>query len=426
MNKQLTVLVSPPNSGWTMPPVGTYSIIEGTMVRLDALANPGFFFSYWEDEVGNRIYGPAVLLPMDIDHTVTAYFSETVIPPGYQALRMEVSPADSGYTEPSVGVNVYAKDTPVLLTAYPNSGYAFVKWIDSAGKVGVTNPILVMMDKDYTVTAYFKVVETLKYDLTVVVDPADSGWTEPPIGTYSYDAGAVVAVTTLSRAGYEFEYWEDETGNRVYDLAIQVTMGSDHTVTAYFKIAEVTQYDLTIAVAPLDSGRTEPPVGTYPYDEGTVVILSALAYTNYEFDYWEDETGNKIYDRTIQVTMGSDHAVTAHFKPTTATQYTLSVEIRGSGSMIPGGGIFNEGDVVQLTAYPNSGWEFSEWYGTDNDTMNPTAVTMTQDKPIVITFVETGEEPGEPGEPGGIDLSEMMSMMMVVMMMSVMMESGGG
>ena len=55
--------------------------------------------------------------------------------------------------------------------------------------------------------------------------------------------------------------------------------------------------------------------------------------------------------------------------------YTLSVEVTGSGSVIPGNGSFPEGAEVRIIASPEEDWQFKEWNGditSNDDTLNIT------------------------------------------------------
>ena len=68
-------------------------------------------------------------------------------------------------------------------------------------------------------------------------------------------------------------------------------------------------YTLTMAV--VGSGTTSPAVGTYTYDEGTVVPLSATPAAGWEFDHWSgDVTGST---NPTSVTMSGNKLVAAHF-----------------------------------------------------------------------------------------------------------------
>jgi len=77
-------------------------------------------------------------------------------------------------------------------------------------------------------------------------------------------------------------------------------------------------------------------------------------------------------------------------------QYTLTVNILGDGSVTlnPEGGTYEKGTVVQLTATPASGWQFSGWVGDLNGDTNPTSITIDGHKTITAVFTqEEGDDP---------------------------------
>jgi hypothetical protein len=62
---------------------------------------------------------------------------------------------------------------------------------------------------------------------------------------------------------------------------------------------------------------------------------------------------------------------------------------QGSVSVSPGprsNGKYDEDTVVTLTANPAPGYDWKSWSGTDNDTSNPTTVTMSSNKQVKVTF----------------------------------------
>jgi hypothetical protein len=87
------------------------------------------------------------------------------------------------------------------------------------------------------------------------------------------------------------------------------------------------------------------------------------------------------------LTMTQNKSVTAHF---TANQYTLTVTINGSGSVTknPNQATYSYGDVVTLTAVPDSGWAFSHWTGDLTGDENPTTITMNANKAVTAYFVD--------------------------------------
>ncbi|MDX9830513.1 MAG: hypothetical protein RBU35_09645 [Anaerolineae bacterium] len=71
-------------------------------------------------------------------------------------------------------------------------------------------------------------------------------------------------------------------------------------------------YTLTMAVGPTGGGTTDPAVGPHSYAAGTVVDITAMPNTGYEFDYWEGDVADPNSASTM-VTMNEAKTVTAHF-----------------------------------------------------------------------------------------------------------------
>jgi hypothetical protein len=68
------------------------------------------------------------------------------------------------------------------------------------------------------------------------------------------------------------------------------------------------------------------------------------------------------------------------------TQYDLTINTSGSGSVSPPGGSFNEGSVLTLTANPDVGYQFDNWSGDLSGTANPESITMDIDKTVTAFF----------------------------------------
>ncbi len=67
--------------------------------------------------------------------------------------------------------------------------------------------------------------------LTMAVDPAGGGTTNPAAGTHVYPQGEVVEITATPETGYEFDYWSGDCSG---DGTCSVTMDTDKSVTAHF------------------------------------------------------------------------------------------------------------------------------------------------------------------------------------------------
>jgi uncharacterized repeat protein (TIGR02543 family) len=132
----------------------------------------------------------------------------------------------------------------------------------------------------------------------------------------------------------------------------------------------------------------DPAGGTYC--EGTVVTLTAVPDSGWQFDGWSGDLSGTQNPATI--TMGSNKNVTATFSELPPNYYSLTVNTVGQGSVIldPSGGTYLEGTVVTLTAAPDSGWKFDNWSGDLSGSTNPTTITMDSDKTVTANFSEVG------------------------------------
>ncbi|HTY81273.1 MAG TPA: hypothetical protein VMB24_00660 [Dehalococcoidales bacterium] len=90
------------------------------------------------------------------------------------------------------------------------------------------------------------------YALSVSVVPAGSGTVSPPGG--KYDSGLQVSLTATPTAGYEFDYWEGSLAGSSSKATI--TMSSDKTVAAHFKLTGVS----TTTNKPTTTTTTAPSI----------------------------------------------------------------------------------------------------------------------------------------------------------------------
>jgi len=287
----LTVAVDPVGSGTTNPAVGTYTYPDGTFVDITATPAAHYAFDHWSGACSGT--GECQVV-MDADKTVTAHFVEITYD-----LTVVVDPVGSGTTNPAVGVHTYAEGTAVNVTATAATGYTFDHW---SGACSGTGTCSVTMDADKTVTAHFT---GITYDLTVAVDPAGSGTTNPAVGVHAYAHGIVVDITATPAAGYAFDHW---SGACTGTGACSVTMDGDKVVIAHFVVVT---HDLTVTVDPAGGGTTDPAAGVHTYAEGAVVSITSTPAAGYVFDHW---SGACTGTGSCSVTMDANRAVTAHFE----------------------------------------------------------------------------------------------------------------
>lgn len=77
---------------------------------------------------------------------------------------------------------------------------------------------------------------------------------------------------------------------------------------------------------------------------------------------------------------------------------TLTISIEGEGFVLPSGGTYPVGEVVQLYATAEEGWRFVGWGGDAEGSLNPLTVTMDVSKYIIATFERQDGGGGGPKE----------------------------
>ena len=363
----LTIAVDPAEGGTTIPSAGVHPYLEDTQVAVIAEPAYGYVFDHWSGAcTGSGICS----VIMDSDKSVTAHFTEITYD-----LTIIIDPEGGGATAPSAGVHSYVIDSEVSVVPMPDSDYLFVEW---SGDCTGSEACSLLMDGDKVVTAHFALKT---FDLTIEVEPSESGSTDPAVGVHTYDIGSIVDITPTPDEGYEFAYWSgDCTGTG----ACQVTIEDDTYVMAHFV---QTTYDLTIIADPAEGGITTPAVGVHPYLEGTPVVVIAEPASGFEFVSWSgDCSGTGV----CSVTMDSDKVVTANFAAITY-ELTVNVDPAEGGTTIPAVGVhtYEIGSPVSVEASAAEHYLFMEWTG---DCSGTGACNLTMDGAKEVTAVFELEE----------------------------------
>ena len=335
-------------SGSVTPVSGVYN--DGDVVTLMATADSGWIFAGWSGDItGNT--NPAQVL-MDGDKTITATF--------VQQHTLTVNIVGNGSVTPVSGV--YNDGDIVMLTAVADSGWTFVGW--SGDLTGNTNPAQIIINSNKTITATF----IQQHNLTITI--VGGGSVTPVSGIYNN--GDVVTLTATADPDWVFAGWSGDLISN--SNPAQVTIDGDKTITATF----IQQHNLSINIV---GNGTVTPVGG-DFNDGDVITLTATADPGWVFSGWSgDLTGNT---NPSQILMDDDKTITATF----IQQHTLTINVVGNGSVAPVSGIYNDGDIVTLTATADAGWVFTGWSGDLNNNINPAQILMDGDKTITATFTQ--------------------------------------
>ncbi len=349
--------------------------------------------NYWSDYTGDDTSHDGLgdtLVPYNSAGNITTGGDYSpLLAPGY-ILTMAVS--GNGNTTPAPGNYSYDNITVVNINATPNIGSHFVNWTTTGNISEIGDPNLnstnVTVDANKTVTAHF-VMNT--YNLTI--SSTDGGnVTIPGEGTFGpYDHGDMRPLKAIPDSGYRFVNW---TGNvstidNVNANSTIIYMMGDYSIVANF----IKQCNLTTN-STSGGNVTTPGEGTFsPYDNGTVVNLTATADLYWYFANW---TGNvstigDVNASNTNITMNDTYSITANFA---RVNYNLTMAVNGGGNTIPAPGNYSyvNGSVVNITATPNTNWTFVNWTTSGNiseignPNSNSTTVVVDANKTVTANF----------------------------------------
>jgi hypothetical protein len=247
---------------------------------------------------------------------------------------------------------------------------------------GATRPL----GSGYDIGCY-EVSEVMPAQYTLTIGIIGNGSTVPAVGDHDYDEGTVVDITATPESGWEFDSWTGDVAD-TSSVTTTVTMNSGKTITATFTEIPPVQYTLIMGIS--GNGSTTPSDGTHTYDAGTLVTITATPDSGWKFDGWIGDVADTNLTTTT-VVMDADKTVTAMFTEVVAVQHRLTMQVIGNGSTIPAVGDhdYDEGTVVDITATPDSGWDFVKWTGdAANRDFSATTVTMDSNKTVTATFIK--------------------------------------
>jgi hypothetical protein len=208
----------------------------------------------------------------------------------------------------------------------------------------------------------------------LTIQSGSGGTTSPTPGSYTYDKYSSVSVTANPDANYRFYNWSGDASGT--NNPITILMDRDKTIKANF----LRQYGLTIEAG--EGGTTSPSPGTYKYDTGSQVQVTAVPNTNYEFVNWTGGVSGT--QNPVTITMDSDKTVKANFR--LKPKLTIQAGTGGTTTPSPGDYYYATGAQVQVTAVPDTNYEFVNWSGSISSTQNPVTVTMDSDKTVKANF----------------------------------------
>ena len=347
---------------------------EGTEVAVTAVAHTGYKFVSWSD--GDTSAQRIVVMTQDYE--LRAYFEVEEQPIVYYTLMVDAT--EGGSVDVSPQAEQYEAGTQVIVTATPNEGYEFVTWSDGNTSAQRT----IVMDKNYSLTATFRstTIPANNYTLTLTYDEGGTVGRAPEQDYY--EENATVLIFANANEGYKFVRWSDGNTENVRSI----TITQDMVLHATFVEEQKEQFTLTLTAG--EGGTVTKTPDQPSYEDGTSVVIAAIANDGYEFVTWSD--GNTSAQRTI--VMDKDYNLTATFRSTSipTNNYTLTLTCNEGGTVgkNPNYEYYEENSTVTIFANANEGYKFVQW--SDGNTENVRSITMTQDMVLHATFVEEQKE----------------------------------
>ena len=314
-------------------------------------------------------------------YTSPAYYLDINITiPETPCYTLAVNANDGGNVSVSPLAECYEAGTQVVITATPNENYEFVTWSDGNTSAQRT----IVMDKNYSLTATFRstTIPANNYTLTLTYDEGGTVGRAPEQDYY--EENATVLIFANANEGYKFVRWSDGNTENVRSI----TITQDTVLHATFVEEQKEQFTLTLTAG--EGGTVTKTPDQPSYEDGTSVVIAAIANDGYEFVTWSD--GNISAQRTI--IMDRNYSFTAIFQSTSvpADYYTLILTCDEGGTVrkSPDQEYYEVNTVVTIFAQVNEGYDFVQW--SDGNTDSLRTITMTQNIALHAIFVEEQKE----------------------------------
>ena len=381
-----TIIVLSNNDAYGMVSEGG-TFEEGAVFEIAAMPNDGYRFVSWDD--GNMDNPRTIIVTSD--STFVANFIQIDIDGGIERRNVLVelfAYKNCGYSpyaaaaldnmEAADSLNIIVIDHHVSDTyGYTESMNRFYYWAEKDDILGQSYGF------DGTPSVVFDGYLGMSGTNTNVDEMQ-----ETYIGYYN-NVKAIKSIYSLTA-----ELEQTEFNGRTFSLNVTAEKHSeyfgDDQIVVMAALAEDIDYDWSVA------GKINNLVRVlYPDENGTEAIFDEnnRFSTNITIDVSDEYDMSKckvvvwIENHTQGRVMQSKRFNVMDFYNLQAQQYTITVlsnnEAYGS---VSGGGTYEDGDTIIITAIPNGGYLFDSW--EDGNFDNPRSITVTSDSTFIADFVK--------------------------------------
>ncbi len=221
--------------------------------------------------------------------------------------------------------------------------------------------------------------------LTLSSNPAEGGTTT---GGGTFDSGASVTVSANANEGYSFTNWTEGTNVVSENASYTFTITGNRELVANFTEDAIEQFTVELSSNPAEGGTTN---GGGTFDSGASVTVSAEANDGYSFKNWTEGTNVVSENANYTFTITGNRVLVANFTEDAIEQFTVELSSNpAEGGTTNGGGTFDSGASVTVSANANDGYSFTNWTEGINvvsENANYT-FTITGNRELVANFTE--------------------------------------
>lgn len=384
----ISASVAPDVSNGTVSGEGEY--YYGDIVSLEATPEDGYYFIRWMDgDAQVSVRNPYLFSALE-DRNLTAEFGVKWWTEKGSSKKKNDEWLITASTTPSevgivLGQGFHTDGSEVTLTASPNEGINFVKWMKDGIDLMDGNNDLVGADYTFTASADMDLVAVFDgetYSVQATADPVEAGNVNVS-NEGSFFPGDLAILSAETNAGYMFRNWTLGSGGPQLSVAdeYRFTVTEDRNIVANYEA--LPSYNLSITVVPEGAATVS---GAGDYTVGTEASISVVPAEGYAFRYWSQE--NELLSRKsdTSLTVNENLAITAFLE---LSRYDIIYATDGNGS-IDGSAeqtVSWGNDAATVTAVADSCFQFVAW--SDGMTDNPrTDLSIKSNLSVTATFTE--------------------------------------
>ncbi len=307
------------------------------------------------------------------------------------------NPAASPANSFGCATGYYKPGETITLTATPVVGWRVKNWSGTNNNASTsTSNTVTMPANDHTVSVVY---EAICYSLSRSHTGSGSDPTASPANstgcvTGGYTVGQSITLTAAPITGWRVKSWSGTNNDASTATTNTVTMpAANHVTGVNYEVIPPTCHTLTRNHTGQGSNPTANPAhspgcASGKYIFGEVISLTATPANGWRVKNWSGTDDNGSTSTTNTVTMpNGNRTVSVAYENIPPTCYALIRSHTGSGSdpaASPANstgcpaGKYVAGQLINLTATPNTDWRVKSWGGTTNDgsTATTNAVTM--------------------------------------------------